>query len=184
MELHFATGNAGKVADAEEILADVDVDVVQLDVDVMEPQAASLEDVARFKLEQALEQSQLYGAYVMADDSGLFVEELDGFPGVLSSPFDAHVGRERLLDLVAPGASASFRAAIAVHVPESNDIDVFTGSCRGELVEPRGDDGFGYDPLFVPDGHDKTFAEDVEYKHEVSHRREALDGLRQWLSDR
>ncbi|MDY6770169.1 MAG: non-canonical purine NTP pyrophosphatase [Candidatus Nanohaloarchaea archaeon] len=177
MELHFATGNPGKVDDAREILAGVDADVVQLDVDVVEQQDADLADVARFKLEQALEQSQLYGAHVMADDSGLFVDALDGFPGILSSPFDAHVGKERLLDLVEEGAAASFRAAVALHHPGRQDIEVFTGRVDGELVEPRGDAGFGYDPLFLPDGHDRTFAEDPDHKHRVSHRKRALEQL-------
>ncbi|MDY6773688.1 MAG: non-canonical purine NTP pyrophosphatase, partial [Candidatus Nanohaloarchaea archaeon] len=115
MQLYFATGNAGKVDDAKAILDDVDAEVEQVDVEVREPQDAAIDDIARIKVEQALEQSQLFGSYLMADDSGLFVEELDGFPGVLSSPFDSQVGKENLLELVKEGASAEFRAAVAVH---------------------------------------------------------------------
>ncbi|MDY6768961.1 MAG: non-canonical purine NTP pyrophosphatase [Candidatus Nanohaloarchaea archaeon] len=183
MQLYFATGNTGKVDDAQEILADVDVDVEQMEVDVMEPQDAALEDVARFKVEQALEDTQLFGSYLMADDSGLFVPELDGFPGILSSPFDAQVGKEKLLDLVDVGTAAAFRAAIALHDPETGTVEVFTGEVEGTLVEPRGDGGFGYDPMFLPDGNEKTFAEDMAYKHKVSHRREALEGLHDRIRD-
>lgn len=182
MEIYFATSNSGKVDDVEAILPDASVE--RLDVDVMEPQEIPLEEVARFKLEQALEQSQLFGSYVMADDAGLFVDALDGFPGILSSPFESKVGREKLLDLVEEDEKgAEFRAAVALHDPESGEIEVFTGKCRGEIVEPRGDSGFGYDPMFLPEGHDKTFAEDVDYKHQVSHRKEALDKLRERLEE-
>lgn len=182
MHIHFATGNAGKVEDVRAILSNLEVKVEQLEVDTMEPQDRTLEQVARFKVEQALEKVGNSTALVMADDSGLFVDALDGFPGVLSSPFDSKVGKERLLDLVDEGErQAEFRAAVAVHDPDTQEVNVFTGSCRGELVEPRGEGGFGYDPMFLPEGHEQTFAEDPEHKHEVSHRYEALEGLREWL---
>ncbi|MFB6265962.1 MAG: non-canonical purine NTP pyrophosphatase, partial [Candidatus Nanohaloarchaea archaeon] len=147
MELHFATGNMGKVEDAESILPDVEVR--QLEVEMLELQDACLESVAKFKLEQALEQSQLFGSHVIADDSGLFIDALDGFPGILSSPFDEKLGKEQLLDLVDEGAEAEFRAAVALHDPQGQEVHVFNGSCRGNLVEPRGERGFGYDPMFL-----------------------------------
>lgn len=183
MELYFATGNAGKVEDARNILKDTDVTVKQLDVDVLELQDASLEEIVRYKVKQAVEQSQLLGTHVMADDSGLFVDALNGFPGILSSPFDAKVGKEKLLDLLADedDMSAEFRAVIAVYDPDTEEIRTFTGCVTGTIVEPRGSDGFGYDPMFLPDGHDRTFAEDTDYKYQVSHRKEALDGLQQWI---
>ncbi|MFB6166729.1 MAG: non-canonical purine NTP pyrophosphatase, partial [Candidatus Nanohaloarchaea archaeon] len=65
--------------------------------------------------------------------------------------------------------------------PETGEVEVFTGKVEGELVEPRGDGGFGYDPLFLPDGHDETFAEDPGYKRGVSHRREAIRKLEERL---
>ncbi|MFB6374781.1 MAG: non-canonical purine NTP pyrophosphatase, partial [Bradymonadaceae bacterium] len=79
---------------------------------------------------------------------------------------------------------ARFRAAVALHDPETGDIEVFTGEVEGELVEPRGGDGFGYDPMFLPDGREKTFAEDIAYKHQVSHRKEALEKVHDWLRNR
>lgn len=182
MELYFATSNAGKVADVEQLLAGTDISVQQLHTDMIEPSVDSLAPIARAKVEQAVEQADVSG-YVMADDSGLFVDELDGFPGPQTAFFDDTVGKKkkllRLVDEEEP--AASFRTAIALHDPEADDIRVFEGRCDGVLVEPRGDGGFGYDPLFRPDGHDRTFAEDMEHKQRVSHRQEAMQALKAYL---
>ncbi|MFB6100809.1 MAG: non-canonical purine NTP pyrophosphatase, partial [Candidatus Nanohalobium sp.] len=90
------------------------------------------------------------------------------------------VGKEKILDLVDEGAKAEFRAVIALHVPDSEN-EVFVGSADGAIVEPRGDGGFGYDPLFLPDGNDETWGQDPEFKDENSHREEALEKLKDFL---
>lgn len=181
MTIYFATSNPGKVQDAQNIL---ETDIEQLDIDVVEPCIKDLEKIAAAKTERAVQNSQLLGCTVFADDSGLFIEQLDGFPGQHTAFFDRTVGKEQLLNLVEPGAHAEFRAAIGVYDPETGDITTFTGSCEGTIVEPRGDGGFGYDPMFLPADHEKTFAEDTEYKHQVSHRKEALKQLKAWLEER
>ncbi len=183
MDLYFATGNAGKVDDAQAIVQDENVNVQQLNVEIVEPCLESLEEIAAAKVEQAVAESQLWGAHIMADDSGLFVNALDGFPGQHTAFFDRTAGKEKLLDLLREedDMSAEFRAAIAIRDPDTGEIKTFSGQVAGTIVEPRGDDGFGYDPMFLPDGHDKTFAEDTEYKHQVSHRNEALENLKAWM---
>lgn len=183
MKLYFATGNSGKAKHASEILGE-QFDVKQLDIETVEYQSMSIEEIAQSKIEQAVEKSKVDSdVFLMADDSGLFVDSLNGFPGPLSSPFDNMVGKERLLDLVDIGSEAEFRSAVALYNPQSNEIEVFTGSAKGELVKPKGEDGFGYDPLFLPEGNDKTWAEDPEYKNQVSHRKEALEKLRDYLRE-
>ncbi len=183
MKIYFATGNSGKAKHASEILGR-QFEVEQVDVETIEPQSNSIEEIAEFKVEQAIEKSNIEDdAFVMADDSGLFVESLNGFPGPLSSPFDSMVGKERLLDLVDEGAKAEFRAAVAFYNPQSKEIEVFTGKASGELVEPEGEGGFGYDPLFLPEGNDNTWGEDPEYKNEVSHRKNALEKLRNYVEE-
>ncbi|MCJ7478956.1 MAG: non-canonical purine NTP pyrophosphatase [Candidatus Nanohaloarchaeota archaeon QJJ-7] len=179
MKLNFATSNSGKVKDAQEILQEFEVK--QLDLEAIEPCVDSLSQISRSKVEQAKEKLE-EPVHVFADDSGLFVETLDGFPGTHTSLFDDKVGKENLLELVDTGTEAEFRTAVALRTPEGQ-VEVFEGTVSGTLVEPRGDSGFGYDPMFLPDGHDKTFAEDMEYKHEVSHRNEALKKMREWLED-
>jgi XTP/dITP diphosphohydrolase len=142
------------------------------------------------------------GAFVLADDSGLEVDALGGAPGVQSARFAAlgtgAVGNSpdsannakllRLLaDVPANRRTARFRCILAL-VPVSPDaaarVTLFDGACEGRLdFAPRGAGGFGYDPLFVPQGHDRTFAElGEETKNTLSHRAHALRRLHDWLA--
>lgn len=142
--------------------------------------------------------------YVLADDSGLEVDVLNGAPGVHSARFAAldtgHAGNSNdadnnakllrlLADVPLTRRTGRFRCVIAlVSVPtmasrsdERGGTELFDGACEGLiLAAPRGAAGFGYDPLFVPDGHSETFAElGEETKNRISHRARALEKLRQ-----
>jgi XTP/dITP diphosphohydrolase len=150
--------------------------------------------------------------FVLADDSGLEVDALNGAPGVHSARFAALGKNEnskdadnnaKLLQLVKnvplEKRTARFRCVIAL-VPVSHgkikssspvchadelelQTQLFDGACEGKILfEPRGQNGFGYDPLFVPDGFEKTFAElGDEVKNKLSHRAKALEKLKRWL---
>lgn len=182
MKIYFATGNRGKVEHANEILGD-GFEVEQLDIETMEP-STGIERIARSKAEQAREHVELdEDEFLIADDSGLFIGSLNGFPGPQTSFFDEKVGKEKILKLVEEDNSAEFRAAVALALPDG-EIEVFTGEARGELVRPRGDGGFGYDPLFLPEGNDRTWGEEPEYKNKVSHRKKALEELKQFIEER
>jgi XTP/dITP diphosphohydrolase len=131
---------------------------------------------------------------VVADDSGLEVDALDGAPGVHSARFAAEEGKRstdeannakllRLLADVPPEKrGAQFRCVIALAVPEG-PVHFAEGICRGTIgFEPRGSQGFGYDPLFIVPELGKTFAElGPELKNGISHRARALAGLKQLL---
>jgi len=139
--------------------------------------------------------------FVMADDSGLEVDALSGAPGVHSARFaaldkienspdaDNNAKLLRLLQNVPlEKRSARFRCLIAlaeVQSPNSKlqSPQLFDGECDGKiLLAPRGENGFGYDPLFVPEGFDRTFAElDDDAKNRLSHRARALEKLRWWF---
>jgi XTP/dITP diphosphohydrolase len=181
MKIYFATGNSGKVQHAQNILSDHEVR--QLDIETVEPSVDSIKQIALSKVEQATEKSDLKdGELLIADDSGLFIEELNGFPGPQTHFFDRKVGKEKILDLVNPGSNAEFRAAVALYRPDAENR-VFTGKAEGAIVEPRGDGGFGYDPIFLPDGNDETWAEDPGYKDRNSHREKALSKLENYLGN-
>jgi XTP/dITP diphosphohydrolase len=141
-------------------------------------------------------------SFVLADDSGLEVDVLDGAPGVHSARFaaldsaksgntpdtDNNAKLLRLLKNVPPEKrTARFRCVIAlveVHPPSSIlHPQIFDGACEGRIIfEPRGKNGFGYDPLFVPVGLEQTFAElGEDVKNKLSHRARALEKLKQWL---
>jgi len=180
MTFYLATGNPHKVEEIEEALAGTGVSVEQAEVDIHEIQAPDVEDVARRKVLDSYESLDV-------DDTGLYVDALGGFPGSQASFFLERCGVDGLLTLMEDKdvRDAYFKTAMAIHEPATDEFTVLVGRCDGMIPdEPRGDDGFGYDPVFIPEGHDKTFAEDTEHKMEVSHRRQVIDALVDWVQER
>ncbi len=141
---------------------------------------------------KAAEVAVALGAWVIADDSGLAVDALDGAPGVLSAryagePCDDNANNRKLLEAIAEVADArrgaAFHCALALSDP-SGAIRLETkGTCRGRLTrEPHGPGGFGYDPLFLIPEYHRTFGElSPLVKHQLSHRARAFASLRQGL---
>ncbi len=196
-----ATHNAGKLREIRELLAPHGVDAVgAAELNLAEPEetGATIRDNAAIKAEAA---ARAAGEPALADDSGLCVEALGGAPGVYSArwaggskDFAAAMARiER--ELLAAGAAKPWRAhfvsALALGWPDGR-TETFEGRVDGELVfPPRGTAGFGYDPIFRPDGYDRTFGEmSSEEKHGIpadgslalSHRARAFQAFaRHWL---
>lgn len=144
-------------------------------------------------LKKAREIMKLCGQITIADDSGLMVDCLDGAPGVYSARFAGEDGNDeknnqKLLMLLEgvpeEKRTAEFVSVITMVYPDGNIITA-RGECRGRIItEPAGDNGFGYDPLFVPDGYDRTFAQlTAEEKNSVSHRAVALEKLKKLLGE-
>lgn len=130
---------------------------------------------------------------VMADDSGLFVKSLDGQPGIYSAryagvPGDDKKNNEKLLkameNIPMEDRDASFFTVIAL-VTENGEVITVEGECKGHIgLSPKGDNDFGYDPLFVPAGYKNTFAElDGEVKNNISHRALALEEIKKTLKN-
>jgi XTP/dITP diphosphohydrolase len=133
-------------------------------------------------IKKAVEIANATGYWALADDSGLEVAALDGAPGVYSARYAGEHcsyadNNEKLLHELAAKSdrSACFRTVIALSDPDGN-IQTVEGSCSGVIIEElRGTTGFGYDPLFVPEGYSETFAElGSEVKNRISHRGKAL----------
>lgn len=194
----FMTGNSGKVREAKHALQPLGFDVVQLQVEgveISEPQADDLEDVARSKIEQAIPHLPSPNDALLVEDAGLFVDCLDGFPGVYSAYALKTIGFNGLLNLLKDSSqrSGSFHAVAALWL--DGEVHISRGICNGEIArQASGNDGFGFDPVFVPhsiriDGKEhstdgKTFADvDLTVKEMFSHRRKALDGLIQILNE-
>jgi XTP/dITP diphosphohydrolase len=186
--LVLATRNAKKLRELEEILTAAGLDVAP------EPLPDSAPDVvengltfAQNAVKKARSAAEATGLPAVADDSGLCVDALNEMPGVLSARWagsgkDDAANLALVLDQVSdvPDAhlGAHFACAMAVALPGGEDR-VVEGRMDGSLVrEPRGDGGFGYDPVFVPDGYDLTTAEmPAAAKHAISHRGRALQAL-------
>jgi XTP/dITP diphosphohydrolase len=191
--LLLGTRNPGKVKEITEILRDSGWSFRSLQEF---PSVESAEENGDTYSENAIAKARFYasatGLLALADDSGLEVESLGGAPGVFSARYAGDNAtdadrRELLLSELAKTGSqnrrARFVAAVAIARADGQLLNVSEGICEGTLTfAPRGNGGFGYDPLFVPDGYDQTFAELPEkIKNRISHRARALIQTNEFL---
>ncbi|HEY0559248.1 MAG TPA: RdgB/HAM1 family non-canonical purine NTP pyrophosphatase [Frankiaceae bacterium] len=184
----LATRNAGKVAELRRILAPHGIELLGLaDVMAYEPGPETGATFAANALLKAHEAVGATGHPAIADDSGLTVDALNGMPGILSARWSGRHGDDdanlelvlaQLADTPDERLGAAFVCAAAVVLPDGRE-EVVTRELRGRLVrERRGSNGFGYDPIFVPEGSDRTTAElTAEEKDAISHRGQAFRAL-------
>ncbi len=185
----LATGNAGKLREFSELLAPLGVEVLPQAQFQIEPPPETGTTFAANALLKARNAAARSGLPAIADDSGIEVDALDGAPGVYSARLagehasDADNLRELLRRIAAVPAEqrgAGYRCVIAF-VRDAADADpiVVSAAWRGRLIDaPRGAGGFGYDPIFVPDGETRTVAElPADAKNAASHRGQALRAL-------
>ncbi len=183
-KLLFITSNPNKLREARQILSGFDV--TSRDLDIPEMQEVNEQLIVEEKIRQAL---KLVDSDVFVEDVSLCYEELNGLPGPLVKWFFKQVGRRGLVDMLAAydNKTAYAKCYIGYGIParegKKEKIMVFEGSVKGRIVEPAGDSKFGFDPIFLPDGHDKTFAQmTAEEKNKISHRRLALEKFKEYLS--
>ena len=186
----LASHNKGKVAEFQALFAPMDIEIVGADtVDLPEPEETedTFEGNALLKARHAC---QFAGLPALADDSGLTVNALNGAPGVYSARYagptrDFNAAMERLWNEVGdnPDKSAQFVAVLALVMPDGQEITT-RGEIQGNLIyPPRGTEGFGYDPIFIPHGETHTFAElGKAGKAKYSHRVRAFKALQAKLN--
>jgi XTP/dITP diphosphohydrolase len=197
-KLVIATHNAGKLREIRALLEPFGIECVgATDLDLPEPEETGVTfvDNADLKARQA---ADLSGLPALADDSGLCVDALGGMPGIFSARWaearegsrDFSLAMERVWQAIedcGPNASpdAYFACALAIAWPNDGQAESFEGRIDGQIVwPPRGDKGFGYDPMFVPAGFEQTFGEmDPTEKHAMSHRARAFAKLVEALRD-
>lgn len=192
--LLLGTRNPGKIQEIKLILGGLPLELSSLNDFPDVPVAEENEDIYAGN---AMAKAQFYaratGVMALADDSGLEVESLGGAPGIISARYaganatDADRRNLLLSELSKTGTDnrrARFVCAIAVANVNGSILNVSEGICEGTIsFTPRGTSGFGYDPLFIPDSYDQTFAElPDEVKNQISHRARALLKLRDILS--
>lgn len=184
--LLIATHNAGKLREIKELLKDLPFTVVDLNyfpsIETVEESADTFAENASLKAAGYAKQAH---ALTLADDSGLMVDALNGAPGVYSARYAGEgvsdiTRTEKLLSALADvpesQRTARFVSAIAIADGDGTIINVSIGECRGRIArKPRGPGGFGYDPVFIPDGLDQTFGQlEASMKNKISHRACAL----------
>ena len=190
MRLIFATNNMHKVEEIRSVVTN-EFEIVTLleagiDIDIPEPHS-TLEKNASEKSRTIY---RLTGTNCFSEDTGLEVEALDGEPGVRSAryagdekSFDNNI--EKLLSNLGTNQNRKARFRTVLSLMINGKEFLFEGICKGNIIkERRGTNGFGYDPIFVPDGSDKTFAEmSLDEKNLYSHRKKATDKLVIFLND-
>ncbi|MGH9944043.1 MAG: RdgB/HAM1 family non-canonical purine NTP pyrophosphatase [Pyrinomonadaceae bacterium] len=192
--LLIATHNQGKLHEFSTLLATVSARLCHLgefpDVSEIPETGSTFKENANLKARGYCQQT---GLTTLADDSGLEVEALNGAPGVLSARYGGPNATDsqriyKLLDELditgSPNRRARFICVVAIVVPGNDTVRVFRGTCEGMIATaPRGPSGFGYDPVFVPDGYEKTFGElPADVKQQISHRARAIVAAKEYLA--
>lgn len=183
--LAIATSNINKVKEAEIVLRDYGISLEPVPVRKVEIQHDSLYEIARYA---ALHAFLALRRPVVVEDSGLYVEALNGFPGPYSNYVFKTIGIRGVLKLLSDlqdprERRARFLAVVALALSE-REVVIFDGVAEGYIsTEARGSGGFGFDPIFVPLGESRTFAEmGPEEKCRLSHRGQAFRRLAEWVS--
>lgn len=179
MSLYFITGNKGKLAEAKVIIPEIE----GLDIDLPEIQGVAAHKIIEAKLKSAFEYQ--LGEFVV-EDTSLYYEGLNGLPGPLVKWFLETVGTEGLYKLAKGFDTYEATAKTIVgYAKDPNSIQFFEGNIGGRVVEPRGEQGFGFDPVFQPEGYNQTFAEmGQDEKNKISMRKAAFEKLKIYLEQK
>jgi inosine triphosphate pyrophosphatase len=179
MEIIFVTGNENKLNEAKKILETGKIKVIGEKIELDEYQG-DIKEIAKKKAKHACE---ILGKPCFVDDASLCFDSLNGMPGPYIKYFENSMKTENLPRLIDFSNDKKASAIISIGYCKPNSEPIcFTGETRGKIVEAKGDNGFGWDKIFVPNGYDKTFAEMTkEEKNKISHRKLALEKLKEFL---
>tara|TARA_Y100000034_G_C6594139_1_gene258212 strand:- start:3 stop:536 length:534 start_codon:yes stop_codon:yes gene_type:complete len=173
MTLYFITGNQNKLREVQAIIPDVE----GVDMDLPEIQSLDPQKIITEKLKEAVKEKE--GEYFV-EDTSLYLECLNGFPGPLIKWLLERLGKEGIAELVSNYENNNVVAKTVIGYSNGKDIHFFIGEIKGKIVTPRGESDFGFDPIFEFNG--RTFAEmTAEEKNKISHRKQALMKFKEFL---
>lgn len=174
-DIYFVTSNPKKLKEVEAILG---IKLKQANIDIKEIQSLDVREVAIDKAKKAF---QLLKKPVIVEDTGLYITSLNGFPGALAKWVLRTIGTKKLCKIVGKKREAIARTCVCFF--DGRECKAFVGEIRGKIsLTPRGENGFGWDNIFVPIGHGKTFSEmGVKEKNKISMRKKALMKLKKDL---
>lgn len=194
-QIIIATKNKGKAIEFKHFFSKYGIEAMSLldsqeDIPDVEETGTTFEENAALKAEQM---ANRFHKPVLADDSGLIIDALDGRPGVYSARYagemkndQANVDKvlEELKNVTAPNRTARFICVLAIAMPGEGTV-FRKGYCEGEIAfKQAGENGFGYDPIFIPAGYRETMAQlPAETKNDISHRKHAIIQLGEWIQD-
>ena len=176
--IKFVTGNPNKVREAGEILG-----VALEQVNLPELHEIQTHDLAEIIQDKTLQAYRAVNAPVLVEDSGLLFSAWNGLPGALVKWFESTVGCAGMLKMLEPFDNREAFAQCYVGYHDGKQIKTAKGMVQGRVAEQlRGSNGFGWDTLFIPDGHDRTYAEmTAQEKNSISHRRRAFEALKKLI---
>ena len=174
-EILFASSNKNKFSEAKNILSQFGIKLKFLKCHLREIQSSDLEEIAR---EKAIQAFWLCSRPVIVEDDGLFINSLNGFPGPYSSFIFNTIGNKGILKLMSGQRSAMFRSVIA-YCEEKGDVRLFSQDAFGKISKRELGRKWGFDPIFIPRGQDKTYSQ-LEEKNIISHRYLALRKFANW----
>lgn len=175
MRVRFLSRNSHKISEASSILSRANVEVVPVHFALTELQT---DDTARLVREKTLNAFYRLGHKVFVEQTGLFIDRMNGLPGGLTQVFWDSLQADRVCELFGQGDKVGVTAKTRIGYCDGRHIHQFEGEIRGAFAsEPRGNRDFQWDCVFVPEGYTQTFSEMGEEKNEISMRRRALDAL-------
>lgn len=179
--LILVTQNQHKLKELSPLFKKYDVDFETTSVEKHEIQSDSIEEIARIAAKTAFDTLR---RPVVVDDTGLFVDSLNGFPGPYAAIVLKSIGYEGILKLMKGKTERTSKFMTAVGYCDDRILESFVGSMSGIIAyEPAGHEGFGYDPIFVPNGFSKTYAElTLKEKVSISHRTRAFEEFLKWYT--
>jgi len=176
-KIYFVTGNKNKLKEAQAIMPEIE----GLDLDLAEIQELDPKKILETKLEEAKKYKP--NTNLMVEDLSLEINGMNGLPGPLIKWFLKSVGIEGVVKMAKLFGNGKAVARLTLGFCNAKgENKYFEGIVEGKIVEPMGESDFGWDPIFVPEGHDKTYAQmGMEEKNKISHRKIALEKLREYL---
>jgi len=172
----FVSSNKNKFNEAKNILSKNGINLGFFKSSLREIQAESIKEIAALKVDEAYRQCN---KPVIVEDAGLFVESLNGFPGPFSSYVFKTIGNSGILRLVKTNRKAIFQSVVA-YCDNKYGVVLFDAKVEGKISKNSKGKGWGYDPIFTPNGQNKTFAM-LSNKNEISHRYKALKKFSNWF---
>lgn len=174
MELFFATTNINKIREAEEILG---IKIRGVKLDIQEIQTFDPEEAVKEKAKRAFEQ---FGKPILVEDASLFFSAWNGLPGIYIDSFLESVGNEGLIKMLRKEKNRRANAVVCLAIYNGKNCKVYKGEITGKIsLAPKGKSGFGWDPIFIPAGYNKTFAEmGAGEKNKISMRKLAFGKLK------
>ncbi len=172
----FVSSNKNKFNEAKNILSKNGINLGFFKSSLREIQAESIKEIAALKVDEAYRQCN---KPVIVEDAGLFVESLNGFPGPFSSYVFKTIGNSGILRLVKTNRKAKFQSVVA-YCDDKYGVVLFDAKVEGKISKNSKGKGWGYDPIFIPNRQNKTYAM-LSNKNEISHRYKALKNFSNWF---